>query len=373
MAAPVETGVSDGRFLVALRGAWTTDFLGRLSRELRRVRPAAGPVLLDLHGIDDLDTNGALVIHRAVQRLRAAGAAVEVAGATERQRSLLEAVAHTASIDKEAPSLPHPVIATVERIGRHSFGIALAARDLLNFLGAATIALVASLLRPWRLRGRALVTHMEQTGLDALPIVGLLSFLIGVVLAYQGADQLARFGAQIYMVNLVGIGVLREMGVLLTAIIVAGRSGSAFAAQIGTMKVNQEIDALQAIGLDPLDVLVVPRVLGLVLVMPLLTFYADMMGLIGGAVMAFLDLGIDFEQFARQLRGAVDAGTFWVGMVKAPLFAFIIGVVGCFEGMQVSRGAESVGLRTTKSVVVSIFLIILLDALLSIFFSVIGV
>jgi phospholipid/cholesterol/gamma-HCH transport system permease protein len=214
---------------------------------------------------------------------------------------------------------------------------------------------------------------METAGLNALPIVGLLTFLIGVVLAYQGADQLARFGAEIFTINLVGVGVLRELGILITAIIVAGRSGSAFTAEIGTMKVNEEVDAMRTIGLDPLDVLVLPRVVALVLVMPLLTFYADIMALAGGAVMTYFHLDISLLQFVRQLETAVTIETFWVGMVKAPLFAFMIAMVGCFQGLKVSGSADSVGRETTRAVVVGIFLVIVADALLSIFFSIIGV
>jgi len=214
---------------------------------------------------------------------------------------------------------------------------------------------------------------MEQTGLNALPIVGLISFLIGVVLAYQGADQLARFGAQIFTANLVGAGVLREMGVLLTAIIVAGRSGSAFAAQIGTMNVNEEIDAMRTMGLDPMEVLVAPRVMALVLVLPLLTFYADIMGLLGGAVMATAVLDISFFQFARQINNSVPLWSFWVGMIKAPVFAFIIATVGTYEGFNVTRSAESVGRQTTRAVVEAIFRVIVLDALFSILFSFLGV
>ncbi|MGF1608030.1 MAG: MlaE family ABC transporter permease, partial [Kiloniellales bacterium] len=240
-------------------------------------------------------------------------------------------------------------------------------------LGHTVIVFLRALLQPRRIRVTALVSHMERTGLDALPIVGLISFLIGVVLAYQGADQLARFGAQIYTVNLVGVGVLREMGIILTAIIVAGRSGSAFTAQIGTMQVNEEIDAMRTIGLDPMDVLVIPRVLALVLVLPLLTFYADIMGILGGAVMAMLVLDISFVQFIRQLNAAVPIWSFWVGIIKAPIFAFIIAMVGCYEGFRVIRSAESVGLRTTAAVVKSIFLVIVLDALFSILFSILGV
>ena len=370
--APIEAARAGDRLLVRLRGDWTTEAIAVHARSLGGLERPQAPVVLDLAGIDQLDTNGALLIHETAETMRAGGAQVEISGATDRQQTLLNAVAGVVSAGKIDPHRePHSILAVAERVGRHTFGFVYAGRDLLNFLGAVTVTLARSIMRPWTLRTRALITHMEHTGLDALPIVGLLSFLIGVVTAYQGADQLARFGAQIYTANLVGLGILREMGVLLTAIIVAGRSGSAFTAQIGTMKVNQEVDALYTIGLNPLEVLVVPRVLALVIVMPLLTFYADILGLLGGAVMATLALDITFAQFARQLQAAVNINAFWVGMIKAPLFAFIIAVVGCFEGLQVAQSAESVGLRTTKSVVVSIFLVIVLDALLSIFFAVI--
>jgi phospholipid/cholesterol/gamma-HCH transport system permease protein len=222
-------------------------------------------------------------------------------------------------------------------------------------------------------RWTALVYHMQASGLNALPIVGLMAFLIGVVLAFQGADQLQRFGAEIFTVNLVGVAVLREMGILITAIIVAGRSGSAYTAQIGTMKVNEEVDAMKTLGLDPMEVLVMPRILALVLVLPLLTFYADIMGLVGGAMMATATLDISPRQFIVQLQDAITPWAFWVGMIKAPIFAFIIAMVGCFEGLKVTSSAESVGLRTTKSVVEAIFLVIVLDAVFSIFFTIVGV
>ena len=204
--------------------------------------------------------------------------------------------------------------------------------------------------------------QVEETGINALPIVGLLAFLIGVVLAYQGADQLKRFGAEIFTINLLGVGVLREIGGLITAIIVAGRSGSAFTAQIGTMRVNEEIDAMQTIGLNTVDMLVLPRIIGLVIALPLLTFYADIMGLIGGAVMCYFDLGITIPVFLRQLHEAVNVNTLMVGLIKAPVFAFVIALVGCYEGFQVERNAASVGLLTTRSVVESVFLVIVLDA-----------
>src|SRR6202030_3592004 len=230
------------------------------------------------------------------------------------------------------------------------------------------IVALRTLRRPSRLRLTALSSHMEQTGVDALPIVGMLSFLIGVVFAYQGADQLRRFGAEIYTVNLLGVAVLRELGVLLTAIIIAGRSGSAFTAQIGTMQVNEEIDALRTLGLDPVEVLVVPRILGLALTLPLLAVYADFMGLLGGCLMSWASLGILIPTFLDQLRSAIGEWTFWVGIVKAPFFAAIIALVGCYEGFNVERSADSVGRLTTQSVVEAIFLVILTDAAFSILF-----
>jgi phospholipid/cholesterol/gamma-HCH transport system permease protein len=223
------------------------------------------------------------------------------------------------------------------------------------------------------LRFAAMVHQVEETGISALPIVGLLAFLIGIVLAYQGADQLKRFGAQIFTINLLGVGVLREIGGLITAIIVAGRSGSAFTAHLGSMRVNQEIDAMQAMGLNTVDTLVLPRIIGLVISLPLLTFYANIMALIGGATMCYFDLGITIPVFLRQLNQAVSVNTLMVGLIKAPVFAFVIALVGCYEGFQVERNAASVGLLTTRSVVESVFLVIVLDAAFSIMFSVLGV
>jgi phospholipid/cholesterol/gamma-HCH transport system permease protein len=232
---------------------------------------------------------------------------------------------------------------------------------------------VATVLQPRRLRVAALFHQMEEIGLNALPIIGLLSFLIGVVVAYQGADQLRQFGAEVFTVNLLGVGILRELGGLMAAIIVAGRSGSAFTAQIGTMKVNEELDAIQISGLNMIEVLVLPRLLGIVVTLPLLTFYSNAMGLLGGGVMCYVDLHITIPVFLHQLRDAVAGGTFWVGLIKAPVFAFIIALVGCHQGFLVERNASSVGRHTTQAVVESIFLVIVADAVFSITFSWIGI
>jgi phospholipid/cholesterol/gamma-HCH transport system permease protein len=269
-----------------------------------------------------------------------------------------------------------PLRDLLERVGRGTFHVLDQGYGMLGFLGRITVEASEAIIRPDReLPWPAFINQIEETGVTALPILGLLSFLLGVVLAYQGADQLRRFGAEIFTVNLVGISILREVGCLITAIIVAGRSGSAFTAQIGTMKLNQEIDAMEAIGLNTVEILVLPRLLGLVFSMPFLTLYANLMGLIGGAVMCYFDLGLTIPAYMRQLHDAIlyNSWTFWLGLIKAPVFAFLIALVGCFEGLRVEGNAGSVGRLTTRSVVESIFLVIVFDAGFSILFSLLGI
>jgi len=246
--------------------------------------------------------------------------------------------------------------------------------EIVGFLGRVSVETWEAITSPRReLPFPAFIQQIEETGLTALPIVGMLAFLLGIVLAYQGADQLKRFSAQIYTIDFLGVGFLRELGGLVTAIIVAGRSGSAFTAQIGSMRVNEETDEMQTIGLNVAEILVLPRVLGLMVALPLLTFFADVVGIIGGMVMTYFDLGYTIPAFMRELESAITLKTLLVGLVKAPVFAFVIALVGCFEGLRVERNAASVGRLTTRSVVESIFLIIALDALFSIVFSVLGI
>ncbi len=366
----VEVAHRADTLVLALGGSWITQRIGKPAAALTAT-PAgdARRVSLDIAAVEAMDTAGAWLVYKTVKHFRAQGLEVELIGAGKASASLIETVAKNDVPCPPQPKAEGALAALVLRVGEATVFVGREARDLINFLGHTVIVMARLAARPWRLRWTAWFSHMEQAGLNALPIVGLISFLIGVVLAYQGADQLARFGAQIFTVNLVGIGVLREMGILLTAIMVAGRSGSAFTAQIGTMTVNEEVDAMRAIGLDPMEVLVVPRVLALIAVMPLLTFYADIMGLLGGAVMATIVLDISFVRFARQLSEAVTMWSFWIGILTAPVFGFIISLVGCYEGLKVSRSAESVGRQTTRAVVEAVFLVIVLDAMFSIMFS----
>jgi len=241
---------------------------------------------------------------------------------------------------------------------------------LLGFLGESAMALAGWIAHPRRIRWRPILFNLRSGGVDALPIVGTLSFLLGIVVAYQGADQLRQYGANIFVADLVGLSMVREFAPLMTAIIVAGRSGSAYAAQIGTMAVTQEIDAMRTIGIAPLEMLVLPKIIALVIALPLLTVFADVMGVAGGMLMARAQLGVGFAEFLDRLAKAVSVTSYLVGIGKAPVFAAIIVVVGCFQGFRTRGGADSVGLQTTRTVVQSIFLVIVADALFSVAFSV---
>jgi len=361
--------LKDDRLTVAALGGWTIASAPALDAEIGRVAVGtARNARIDLSGLTAIDSAGALLLYRLHDRLAAAGA-VETVGARADHAALIERVAASAGISPPAPVFYNPFIELLIRIGKATYLVTHEALGLLNFLGLAVVSILRSMINPAHIRFVSFVNHMERVGLDAMPIVGLLSFLIGVVVAYQGADQLRQFGAEIFAVNLLGISIMREMGVLLTAVVVAGRSGSAFAAQIGTMQVNQEVDAMRTLGLDPVEMLVLPRTLALVLAMPLLAVYADVMGLAGGAIMSMVSLDISLVQFTSRLQESVGIWTFWVGIIKAPAFGFLIALTGCREGLKVGGSAESVGHHTTRAVVISIFLVIVTDAVFSILFS----
>lgn len=365
---------SDRQTRLLLTGDWLVAEAARMDEALRTMNlPAAGETAINGLKINRLDSAGAWLILRTKRDLEAKGGRVVNVELPGSYRALYERLeretAATVAIHPPPPALRD----FLERLGRGTMHVLRQTYDLVGFLGRVTVETWEAVLAPRReLPLPAFVQQLEETGLSALPIVGMLAFLLGIVLAYQGADQL-KFSAQIYTIDFLGVGFLRELGGLVTAIIVAGRSGSAFTAQIGTMRVNEETDAMQTIGLNIAEILVLPRVLGLVIALPLLTFYADIVGLIGGMVMTYLDLGITFPAFMRELESAITLKTLLVGLVKAPVFAFVIALVGCFEGLRVERNAGSVGRLTTRSVVESIFLIIALDAGFSVLFSVLGI
>ena len=349
-------------------GPWTIRGIAELERRIdAEPWPTSGALVVDASQIEALDTAGAWLIHRTVARLRAAGVDAHVTGL----RPELAALAKLVSVRGEQVSAPPTPASpgTLETVGRKAWTDARNATGFLAFAGESFTVLLRSLARPRRIRWRAVMHNVQTAGFDALPITGLLSFLMGIVIAYQGADQLRRFGANIFVADLVGIAMLRELSPLLTAIIVAGRSGSAYAAQIGTMKVTEEIDALRTVGIAPQELLVHPKVLALVVVLPLLTVYTDVAGVLGGMLMAHTQLGITFEVFLDRLEEAIVLSTYLTGLCKAPVFAVIIALVGCYQGFQTGSSADSVGRQTTISVVQSIFLVIVIDAIFSIVFA----
>lgn len=258
----------------------------------------------------------------------------------------------------------------LENIGHRTAAAFEESLALLAFIGESAFTAVKSIMQPSRIRWRPILYNIRSAGFDALPIIGLLSFLLGIVVAYQGADQLRQYGANIFVVDLVGLSMLREFAPLMTAIIIAGRSGSAYAAQIGSMTVTEEIDAMRTLGIVPLELLFLPKIIALMIALPLLTVFADVMGVLGGMIMARTQLGVGFGEFVERLSKAVSLTSYVVGIGKAPVFAAIIAVVGCFQGFRTHGGADSVGRQTTRSVVQSIFLVIVADALFSIAFSV---
>ena len=362
---------------IEIGGAWVFDQIAALDRyrtELLAIISHDPPSAAQIGFAPgfELDMTGAWLLHRLENNLADQGWDVTLSESLPRHRGLLDEVRRITHPTPVQPAAPNPLLRRLGAIGQSTVERCAEAARLLSFFGQTMVVLVRTILAPRRLRLTSLTHHLEQTCLNALPIVGLIAFLIGIVMAYQGADQLARFGAEIFTVDLVGVSILREIGILLTAIVVAGRSGSAFTAEIGAMSVNQEIDALHAIGLDPIEILVMPRMLALMIALPLLAFFADMLGLLGGGLMAWLVLDISPAQFLAQLDQAIEPATFWVGIVKAPVFAFLIAMVGCYEGLLVSGSADSVGRHTTNAVVTSIFLVIVFDALFSILFSFLG-
>jgi phospholipid/cholesterol/gamma-HCH transport system permease protein len=349
-------------------GCWKLGSIDAMDEALVNINwPVAQTMVCDVSDISAMDTAGAWLLQRSLRALQANKCNISMSGMRPEFETLLAVMQTVQLIPPELA--PHAHLNFLGKLGYVSWPHVLQARGMLAFFGEFVLASLHSLRHPGLIRWRPILYNLQHAGFNALPIVGLLAFLMGVVIAFQGAAQLQRYGANIFIADMIGLSILRELAPLMTAIIVAGRSGSAFAAQIGTMKVTEEIDALRTIGVAPMELLVLPKVIALLIALPLLTVYADIMGVLGGMLMARSQLGVSFEDFLDRFDLAIRLSHYMVGLGKAPVFAMIVVIVGCYQGFNVGNRADSVGKQTTTSVVQAIFLIIVADAIFSVVFN----
>ena len=360
----IDNNDANGR-TVALTGSLTLADLGNLPTRIDAIDGQVGKI--DLGEITHIDTIGAWVIHRLSKRTGA-----EIIGASPDAVRLLDVVSRNDTPLSTRPDAVNPALRVLAQVGDATRMTGATMMGLLGFLGATVVTAGTLIRHPRRLRLNAVVQRIEVVGVSALGIVGLMSFLVGIVIAQQGSVQLEQFGMEVLTVNLVGRMSFRELGVLMTAIMVAGRSGSAFAAQIGTMMLNEEVDAMRTIGVSPMEALVMPRIIAAVVMMPLLGLYAAVVSVLGGAFLCAFALDIPPITFFQRLREVVPITDVYIGLIKAPVFGLIIAVAGCFQGLQVRGNAEDVGLRTTAAVVQAIFIVIVLDAIFAMLFTWVG-
>ena len=364
----------DGGVVAQVAGDWTIRTVGAVEEAFaafRREVSSQGVASFDFTALGRLDTAGALLVGRMIRDVPIETRRIE--GLDDTRRVLFDEV-EGADRPAAPPMLgPGPVLGLVLNLGRYGMGLAREAQAVLSLLGGAAMVMVAALRHPSRLRFVPFVHQLQRTALDAVPIIVLMSFLIGCIIAQQGAFYFRRFGADIYVVDMVGVLTLREIAVILTAVMVAGRSGSAFTAELGSMRMREEIDALKVTGLDPVEILVVPRLVALMLALPILTFLADLASLFGAAIVCNIYADIPTTTFLYRLHAAVEMRTFLVGVAKAPFMALIIGLVACMEGLQVKGSAESLGRHTTMAVVKSIFMVIVVDGIFAMFYAAAGV
>lgn len=356
-------------------GSWTARFapaLERLVTEAEQLGGSKPNVSIDVSGIARLDTFGAWLIERLRRNLGQDGTEARIAGLSTNYASLVDEVRQVSEAGPE-PRRGGSLRAPIERLGRTIYAFIDDIVALISMMGAVLAGVLRVMVRPTSFRLTSTVHHLEQVCWRAVPIIVLITFLIGCIIAQQGIFHFRKFGADVFVVDMLGVLVLREIGVLLVSIMVAGRSGSAYTAELGSMKMREEIDALRTMGFDPIDVLIVPRLIALVLAVPILTFLGAMSALYGGGLVAWMYGGVDPEAFLLRLRDAISIDHFTVGMIKAPVMAVVIGIVACVEGLAVQGSAESLGSHTTASVVKSIFFVIVMDGVFAIFFAGIGI
>ncbi|WP_241497443.1 ABC transporter permease [Sulfurovum riftiae] len=347
---------------IVAQGEWTLSTVQEIERVLQRV-PLKKRIVWDLSGVDEFDSAGVLLFIEYFEYFKKK-TEVEVRGYTSSQKEMYDLL-----IGHMVEPVPERKSSFLEELGESTVEVLRDIKDFITFLGHLFSTLFHAVFNPKNIRLKEMVYHIHHSGFNALVIIGLTSFLVGMVIAYQGAVQLAKFGADIFIVDTVGISIVRELGPMITAIVIAGRSGSAYTAEIGAMKITEEIAAMRTMGFDPYNFLVLPRIFALMISLPLLIFFSDMMGIFGGMVASQMQLNISMAQFVDRLYEVLELKHYVLGMIKGPVFAFVIAAVGCFRGFQVSDNTESLGLHTTASVVNSIFLVIAFDALFSVIYT----
>jgi phospholipid/cholesterol/gamma-HCH transport system permease protein len=351
---------------IVLKGVWTLHTIPLIEKRLRKL-PAARKLIWDLSGITDFDSAGVLLFIEYFDRFSERGVKMDIVGYTHNQKEMYELLR-----DHMVQDIPPRKEGFFEGVGKSTIMLFGDIKDFITFLGHLFATFSYLVVHPAKIRFKEMVYHIHQSGFNALVIIAMTSFLVGMVIAYQGAVQLAKFGADIFIVDTVGISITRELGPMITAIVIAGRSGSAYTAEIGAMKITEEIAAMRTMGFDPYNFLVLPRIFALMISLPLLIFFSDIVGIFGGMVASQMQLGISFDQFVSRLSEVLELKHYILGMIKGPVFAFIIAAIGCFRGFQVSDNTESIGLHTTASVVNAIFLVIAFDALFSVIYTELG-
>jgi phospholipid/cholesterol/gamma-HCH transport system permease protein len=358
-------------------GEWTINYVADVIPKLKSalsVIAQATEITLDITAVDVFDSAGAILLLKYSDKFKDKGYEVNIAGASDEQQRMLAMYRQQLHPSSEE-GLKKPVSITdkLEHIGNKTIDYILGTGHFFAFLGETFSALIYYIVHPSSIRFRAIVRNIEDAGVRALPIVALTSFLIGVVIAYQSAVQLEKFGASIFIVDMIGISVTRELSPLITAIVVAGRSGSSYTAQLGVMKITEEIDAMKTMSFDPYRFLVLPRIIALMIAMPLMIFFADLVGIFGGMFISKIQLNMSYSEFASRLQSVLETKHVWVGIIKGPFFAGLIAAVGCYRGFQVSYNTESIGRYTTISVVNAIFLVIACDAVFSVVLTELGI
>ena len=371
----VTSTITPDRMELAAAGSWTAAYSERLEQLVEAARREAEPadrITIDLANVEEIDTLGAWLLERLSRRFRSNGKQAEFTGLKPHYRGLIDEMQRVNLQPRTSPVRPNRVILALDRIGRASLGLASDVGEFLHMLGELGVVIVRILLDPRRFRLISAVYHLFRVGWQAMPIMALITFLIGGIIAQQGFFHFRKFGADAYVVDMVGILVVREIGVLIVSIMSAGRSGSAYTAELGSMKMREEIDALRTMGFDPVEVLILPRIAALVCALPILAFLGAIAALYGGGLVAWLYGDMSPAVYLARLKEAISVTHFEVGMIKAPFMALAIGILACSEGLKVKGSAESLGLATTTSVVKSIFLVIVLDGVFAVFFASIG-